>query len=124
MIIKAVSRSGGLGLAAYLMQEHKADRDKAELLELRGFATDDLRTALVSAELEAENTRCAKPLYHVSFRPDKGEHLTPEQWRECINRLEHRLGLDDQARAVVIRGLTSSRTANVHKQLGTVSSID
>ena len=102
MIIKAVSRSGGLGLAAYLMQEHKADRDKAELLELRGFATDDLRTALVSAELEAENTRCAKPLYHVSFRPGKGEHLTPEQWRECINRLEHRLGLDDQARAVVI----------------------
>ena len=102
MIIKAVSRSGGHGLAAYLMQEHKADRDKAELLELRGFATDDLRTALVSAELEAENTRCARPLYHVSFRPDKGEHLTPEQWRECINRLEHRLGLDDQARAVVI----------------------
>ena len=102
MIIKAVSRSGGHGLAAYLMQEHKADRDKAGLIELRGFATDDLRTALVSAELEAENTRCAKPLYHVSFRPDKGEHLTPEQWQECINRLEHRLGLDDQARAVVI----------------------
>mgnify|MGYP003608805650 CR=1 FL=1 len=102
MIIKAISRSGGTGLAAYLMNEHKADRDKAELLELRGFATPDLRTALLSAELEAENTRCQKPLYHVSFRPDQGEHLTPEQWRECIDKLEHRLGLDDQARAIVM----------------------
>lgn len=102
MIIKAISRSSGSQLAAYLMQEHKADRDQAELLELRGFATPDLKAALCSVELEAEKTRCKNPLYHVSFRPDHGEHLTPEQWQASIDKLEHRLGLDGQARAVVL----------------------
>jgi len=102
MIIKAISRSSGSQLTAYLMQEHKADRDQAELLELRGFATPDLKAALCSVELEAEKTRCKNPLYHVSFRPDHGEHLTPEQWQASIDKLEHRLGLDGQARAVVL----------------------
>lgn len=102
MIIKAQSGSNGGRLAAYLLKEHKADRDKAELVDLRGFATNDLSAALKSIDLEAENTRCQKPLYHVSLRPDQGEKLTPEQWQDCINKLEHRLGLDDQARAVVM----------------------
>lgn len=102
MIIKRTTGSNGGGLAAYLLKEQKRDRDKAELIELRGFGTDDLCDALKSIDLEASKTRCKEPIYHVSFRPDHGEHLTPEQWEDCINRLEHRLGLDDQARAVVM----------------------
>lgn len=102
MIISTKSRSNGGQLAAYLLKEHKADRDKAELVDLRGFATDDLSAALKSIDLEASTTHCKNPLYHVSFRPDHGEHLTPEQWEDCINKLEHRLGFDDQARAVVL----------------------
>lgn len=102
MIIKAVRRGNGGRLAAYLLREHKGDRDSAHLLDLRGFTNEqNLDVALRSVELEAEHTRCQKPLYHASLRPDQGERLTEEQWQQCIEKLEHRLGLEGQPRAVV-----------------------
>jgi hypothetical protein len=100
MIIPAVKRGQGQQLADYLLKEKKNDR--AELIEMRGFAdTHNLENGLLSIELEAAQTKGNKPFYHAAIRLHAGETLTPEQWLHCVDTLGHRLGLDDQARAVV-----------------------
>ena len=101
MIIKSTVRGNGAKLADYLLQDKKNDR--ADLLELRGWTADTLKNALVlSEEIALGKTQCAKPFYHVSFRLPSGETLTPEQWQQCADRLEQRLGLDGHHRAMVL----------------------
>jgi hypothetical protein len=49
----------------------------------------------------ASGTRCKNFFYHANINPRYGETLTPEQWEQAINLLEHNLGLDGHARFVV-----------------------
>jgi len=75
MIIKSTVRGNGAKLAEYLLQDKKNDR--SDLLDLRGWAVDTLKNALVlSEEIALGKTQCAKPFYHVSFRLPSGETLT------------------------------------------------
>lgn len=101
MIIKSTVRGNGAKLADYLLQDKKNDR--AELLDMRGWTAATLKNALVlSEEIALGKTQCAKPFYHASFRLPSGETLTPEQWQQCADRLEQRLGLDGHHRALVL----------------------
>lgn len=101
MIIPAVKRGQGRQLADYLLKEKKNDR--AELIEMRGFADiNNLENGLLGMELEAAQTKGTKPFYHAAMRLDEGERLNREQWLHCVDALGHRLGLDEQARAVVM----------------------
>ena len=101
MIIKAKVRAGATQLADYLLKNEKNER--AELLEMRGFPTDNLKDGLrLEAELAKYATRCEKPFYHVAFRAAKGEELTPEQWRYCADKLEQAVGLEGHSRALVM----------------------
>ena len=100
MIIGANKRGNGGQLAEYLLNQEKNER--AELLEMRGFAdTGNLKTALNSIELEAMQTKGEKPFYHCWLRLDEGETLTAEQWQQSFERVERRLHLEGQARMVV-----------------------
>ncbi len=100
MIIGANKRGNGGQLAGYLLNQEKNER--AELLEMRGFAdTGNLKTALNSIELEAMQTKGEKPFYHCWLRLDEGETLTAEQWQQSFERVERRLHLEEQARVVV-----------------------
>ena len=102
MIIKARARAGGSQLAAYLL--NRDGEERAELLEMRGLGCfgGSLRNALIGVEIEGKASECSKPLYHASFRLEEGAELTPEQWRECADRLEKKLHLDDHNRALVM----------------------
>ena len=81
MIIGANKRGNGGQLAAYLLNQEKNER--AELLEMRGFAdTGNLKGALNGIELEAMQTNGAKPFYHCWLRLDEGE--TPEGLLESV----------------------------------------
>jgi hypothetical protein len=101
MIIKTKPRANGGKLADYLLKEQKNER--AELLEMRGFR-GTLKGALGREEELAETqTRCEQPFYHVSFRAAPGEELTPEQWQYCADKLEKRLGLENNHRAIVLQ---------------------
>ena len=101
MIIKSTVRGNGGKLANYLLNDKKNDR--AELLELRGWAAENLKNALlISEEIAHGQTQCEKPFYHVSFRLAPGEELTPEQWERCADALEKRVGLEDHHRAMVM----------------------
>jgi len=101
MIIKPKVRGNGGKLAHYLLADKKNDR--AELMEMRGFHVPTLKGALqMEEEIAQTATHCKNPFYHVSFRAAEGETLTPEQWRQCADRLEQALGLEGRSRALVM----------------------
>jgi len=112
MIIGANKRGNGGQLAAYLLNQEKNER--AELLEMRGFAdTGNLKGALNGIELEAMQTNGAKPFYHCWLRLDEGESLTAAQWQKSFEAVERRLHLEDQARVVVEHQLQGEKHYHV-----------
>lgn len=98
MIAKGTTHNNGARLAEYLI--HSKEGDKAELFELRGFAEEDVVNAFRSVHVMADATRCENPFYHAQIRTPDGETLTKEQWLEVARRIEDRLGLTDQPRAI------------------------
>jgi len=100
MIAKGNPHNDGPYLARYLAADSKGI-ERAELAELRGFATENVFDAFALGQLMAEGTRCEQPFFHVQVRLPKGEELTREQWHKVADRIERRLGFHDQPRAIV-----------------------
>jgi hypothetical protein len=98
MIAKGTTHNNGARLAEYLI--HSKEGEKAELFELRGFAEEDVVDAFRSVHVMADAMRCENPFYHCQIRTPDGETLTREQWLEVAYRIEERLGLTDQPRAI------------------------
>lgn len=112
MIIGANKRGNGGQLAAYLLNQEKNER--AELLEMRGFAdAGNLKGALNGIELEAMQTNGAKPFYHCWLRLDDGESLTAAQWQKSFAAVERRLHLEGQARVIVEHQLQGEKHYHV-----------
>jgi hypothetical protein len=111
MILKGNIRAGGQELATHLLNDRhemtaddhgysrRIGNEKVELAEIRGFATEDLHGALAEVEAIATGTNSTKPLYSLSINPN--QEMTREQYGQAIDKIERKLGLDDQARAVV-----------------------
>ncbi len=100
MIAKGNPHNDGPYLARYLAADSKGV-ERAELAELRGFASDNIFDAFSLGQLLADGTRCENPFFHVQVRTPKGEELTREQWDKVAVRIERRLGFDGQPRAMV-----------------------
>lgn len=99
MVIKGKSVAGARRLDVHLKRTDTNER--AEVIEIRGVAAEDLRGALIEMEALAAGTRSTKPLYHASINTPVHEPLTEEQWTYSIDRLEKELGLEGHARVVV-----------------------
>jgi hypothetical protein len=111
VILKGNIRTGGQELARHLLNDQQeidpfASRqsptignEKVEVAELRGFAADDLHGAFREAEAIAAGTRSTKPLYSLSINPSK--ELSRDDYAHAIGKIEKKLGLEGQARAVV-----------------------
>jgi len=97
MILKGNQRAGGADLATHLMNEF--DNDLVEVAEIRGTVAQDLHGAFGEYEAVAAGTRCKEPLYSLSINPSAP--ISRDQYRAAIDRIEQRLGLSGQARAVV-----------------------
>lgn len=110
MIAKGNTHADCGKLAAYMVTGK--DGEKAELHELRGFASDDIRKAFRTVAFLAEGTNCDKPLFHVQVRNPEGENLTREQWRQVAERIERINGLTDQPRAIAFH--TDTKTGHEH----------
>jgi hypothetical protein len=99
MIINGGSRRAGRFFARHLTNEAKNGR--VELCEIRGLLADNVAEAFREMEAVACGTRCRNFFYHANINPRDNERLTPEQWEEAIDRLEHNLSLDGQPRFVI-----------------------
>lgn len=100
MILKGSQRGGGQDLAAHLMRMD--ENDHVLVHELRGFAADDLKGAFKEAEAISRGTKCRQYLFSLSLNPPEGANVSMETFEDTLSRVEERLGLQGQPRAVVI----------------------
>lgn len=99
MVIKGTACGGPARLAVHLQRTDTNER--MEIRELHGVAAEDLMGALREMDAVASGTRCKRPFYHASINTRADEAMTAEQWETAIDRLEDKLGLTDQPRAIV-----------------------
>jgi hypothetical protein len=110
MILKASQRGGGQDLAAHLMRAD--ENEHVRLHELRGFASDDLKGAFKEAHAISLGTNCRQYLFSLSLSPPEHERVAAEVFEKAIDRIEERLGLEGQPRAVVFHEKEGRRHAH------------
>lgn len=110
MILKGSQRGGGQNLAAHLMRTD--ENEHVEVHELRGFAADDLPGAFKEAQAVSRATRCRQFLFSLSLNPPETENVPIATFEAAIDRIEAKLGLEDQPRAVVFHEKEGRRHAH------------
>ncbi len=110
MILKGSKRSGGGALADHLMNEK--DNDHIEVHDLRGFSSEDLEGAFQEIEAAASGTRCKQYLFSLSLSPPELENVPIQIFENAIERIEKKLGLDGQPRAIVFHEKEGRRHAH------------
>jgi hypothetical protein len=103
MIGKGNTHKDGVKLADYLLMGGPGER--AQLLDMRGFASGDLRAEFDRIDkIRDAATKADAALFHVQFRSVAGEgkKLTDAQWLEIFDGCDRALGraMTQQARAV------------------------
>ena len=119
MIIKGNRHNNGPKLARYMMTGEHGER--AELAELRGFASGNIVDAFRDVHLMADAHGIENPFFHVQVRLPEGEELKPEQWQRTADAAQKRLGLNGQARAITFH--INETTGERHMHIG-ISLID
>lgn len=101
MIPFGSQRALGQDLATHLLNAQ--DNEYLEIAQVRGAVAQDLHGAFAEWEVQAEAlTRCRQYLYSLSVNPDPRQgQLSRAQYLDYIDRVEERLGLSGQPRAVV-----------------------
>src|SRR5260370_2391508 len=112
MIAKGVPHAHGSRLARYLINRKNGER--AELLELRGFAVESILDAFRSVHVMAKGTKCIFPFFHVSVRNPDGETLDHDQWTYTANTIEQSLGLVNQPRAIAFHTCDETGESHMH----------
>jgi hypothetical protein len=110
MILKGNQRAGGRQLAAHLL--NTKDNEHAHVHELRGFVADDLPGAFQEAYAASKGTRAKQFLFSLSLNPPPKEHVPTEDFVAAIDRIEERLGLAGQPRAIVFHEKDGRRHAH------------
>jgi hypothetical protein len=113
MIAKGTTHNNGARLAQYMTTGKESER--AELWQLSGFAANDIREAFRSVHVMAEATKCEQPFFHVQVRNPEGEVLSRDEWLRVANRIETKLGLTGQPRAIAFH--TDLKTGHEHMHL-------
>lgn len=124
MILKGSKRGGAIDLARHLL---KSENEHVELHQIRGFVSDTLPDALKEAQAISLGTRCQKFLFHVSLSPPELENVPVEVFEAAIERIEQRLGLTGQPRAIVFHEKEGRRHAHAvwsRIKLQTMTAID
>lgn len=99
MILKASQRAGARQLAQHLLNTH--DNEIVEVAELRGFVANDLQGALVEAYATSRSTKCKQFMFSLSLNPPQDANVPVADFEAALAKIEQKLGLQDQPRAVV-----------------------
>ncbi|MCP5250402.1 MAG: relaxase [Burkholderiales bacterium] len=110
MILKASQRGGSGQLAAHLLKTE--ENEHVDVHEVRGFMVDDLDGALHEAYAMSRGTRCSKFLFSVSLNPPENEDVSVDKFENALDRIESKLGLENQPRVVVFHEKEGRRHAH------------
>ena len=109
MILKASQRGGGMQLAVHLL---KPENEHVELYEVSGFVADDLAGAFKEVYAISKGTRCKQFLFSLSLNPPEMENVPVEVFEDVIARIEAKMGLAGQPRAIVFHEKQGRRHAH------------
>ena len=98
MILHGNQRGGAKDLALHLLKE---ENEHVEVHELRGFVSDNLVSALKEIHAVSRGTKAKQFLFSLSLNPPPAENVPTSVFEEAIERIEKKLGLIDQPRAIV-----------------------
>ena len=98
MILKGNQRAGAKNLALHLLKD---ENDHVVVHQIRGFASQNLVGALNEAYAVSKGTRCKQFLYSLSMNPPQEVNVPVIVFEAAIEKIEHKLGLIGQPRAVV-----------------------
>jgi len=109
VILVGNQRGGGASLATHLLKD---ENDHVTIHELRGFSGETLREALNEAHAISRGTRCTQYLFSLSLNPPPEAHVSIETFEAAIDRVEGKLGLSGQPRAVLFHEKDGRRHAH------------
>lgn len=98
MLLDGNSRGGGSDLARHLM---KPENERIEVIEMRGFVSDDLKGAFLESYAISKGTRCKQHLFSMSIDPPIGADIDDNDYVDAANRVEVKLSLTNQPRTIV-----------------------
>ena len=98
MILVGNQRGGAKNLALHLLKE---ENDHVRVHELRGFASDNLVSALNESYAISRGTQCRQHLFSLSVNPPPDKQVSTDDFERTIDRVEAELGLTGQPRAIV-----------------------
>lgn len=109
MILVGNQRGGAKNLALHLLKE---ENEHVQVHELRGFASDNLMSALNESYAISKATRCRQFMFSLSLNPPPNEQVSTEDFEKTIERAETELGLTGQPRAIVFHEKQGRRHAH------------
>ena len=109
MILVGNQRGGAKDLALHLLKD---ENDHVEVYELRGFVARDLRGAFNEAYAVSRGTRCKQYLFSCSLNPPATANVCIDDFEAAIARIETKLGLAGQPRAIVFHEKEGRRHAH------------
>lgn len=98
MILQGNQRGGAKNLAIHLM---KQENEHVDIHEIRGFASGNLMGAFNEAYAISRGTRAKQFLFSLSLNPPPTEQVATKVFENAIARVETKLGLQNQPRAIV-----------------------
>lgn len=110
MILVGAQRGGAASLARHLLND---ENDHVTVHELRGFTANDLLGALREIEAVSRGTKCRQCMYSLSLNPPADAVVKEDVFEAAIERVEDKLGLSGQPRAVVFHEKEGRRHAHV-----------
>jgi len=111
MILKGSQRGGARNLANHLLNTR--ENDHVDVHEIRGLATENLRSAFLEIEAVCKGTKAKQPFFAVTFNPPPHADITIDQFEGAFADVERKLGLENQPRAVVFHEKQGRRHAHV-----------
>lgn len=110
MILEGNQRGFGAELARHLLNPR--DNDHVTIHAVEGFVAEDLAGAFAECEAIAQGTQCSKYLFSLSLNPPPGVSVPVEDFEAAVVRIEAKLGLSGQPRAIVFHEKNGRRHAH------------
>jgi hypothetical protein len=99
MILDASQRGRCLEMGLHLLNQKQ--NEHVEVHEVKGFASQDVMSAMKEIEAISKGTRAKQPLFSLSLSPPAHENVRVEVFEGAIARIEEANGLTGQPRVVV-----------------------
>ena len=111
MILKGSQRAGAKQLAVHLLKTE--ENEHVQVHDLRGFSSDNLKSALQEAYAISRGTQAKQFLFSLSLNPPRDERVSIDAFEAAIEKVERKLGLEGQPRAIVFHEKDGRRHAHV-----------